>query len=311
MSVAISIVLSVYNGESHLREALDSALGQTLQDIELLCIDDGSTDASGEILARYAEADSRVRVICQENMGVGRSRNTGIQEAVGEYLAFLDVDDYYPDSDCLQTLYDLAKKTGTHVAGGSLLFLRDGECIPAQIGSTNFSFASEGVIRYTDFQQAYYCQRFIFSRELFSDPQLRFPDYRRFQDVVFMTKTMLAAKELAVTPRPTYVYRPSSNYANLSETQINDMLLGYIDVLTIARDNNLYELANFLGKRIGKHAPVRNMVLASIQAGNKVAKERYETVCSLLESMHASNSLDKTSWIKKLKQKIGGLFSGQ
>lgn len=99
----VSVVVPVYNCEEHLRQCLDSLLGQTLSDLELICVDDGSTDSAPRILAEYAAADSRVRVITQENSGPGHARNVGMDKAVGEYLYFFDCDDW-----CEPELLELA-----------------------------------------------------------------------------------------------------------------------------------------------------------------------------------------------------------
>jgi glycosyltransferase involved in cell wall biosynthesis len=89
----VSIIIPVYNVEKYLAECLDSAIGQTLRDIEIICVDDGSTDRSPEILDEYAKKDSRIIVIHQQNAGPGPARNVGIDLAKGEYIAFLDSDD--------------------------------------------------------------------------------------------------------------------------------------------------------------------------------------------------------------------------
>jgi GT2 family glycosyltransferase len=89
----VSVVMSVFNGERFLREAMDSILGQTYRDLELIVIDDGSTDGSAEILARRQEEDPRLRVFPQKNMGLTRSLNRGVQLSTGEYVARMDADD--------------------------------------------------------------------------------------------------------------------------------------------------------------------------------------------------------------------------
>ena len=89
----VSVVVPVYNVEKYLRRSLDSILGQTLADIEVICVDDGSTDGSAAILAEYAAKDGRVRVIAQKNAGAGAARNSGIGAARGDYLFFFDPDD--------------------------------------------------------------------------------------------------------------------------------------------------------------------------------------------------------------------------
>lgn len=89
----VSVVIPVYNTEMWLEECLDSIIRQTLREIEIICVNDGSTDRSSEILRTYAEADSRIRIICQENKGLSEARNTGVRTASGEYLYFMDSDD--------------------------------------------------------------------------------------------------------------------------------------------------------------------------------------------------------------------------
>ena len=91
----VSLVIPVYNVEPYLRECLDSVVGQTLEDIEIICVNDGSTDSSGDILREYADRDSRIVVVEQENRGLSGARNRGLELATGEYLLFLDSDDYF------------------------------------------------------------------------------------------------------------------------------------------------------------------------------------------------------------------------
>ena len=94
----VSVIIPVYNAERYLRKCLDSVLNQTLRDIEIICVDDSSTDDSLKILNEYAVRDSRVRVITQENGGAGKARNTGMDAASGEFLSFLDADDFFETS---------------------------------------------------------------------------------------------------------------------------------------------------------------------------------------------------------------------
>ena len=89
----ISVIVPIYNVEKYLPRCLDSILGQSFRDIEVICIDDGSTDRSAEILRLYAEQDERLRVITQENRGIAAARNAGLDVAVGRYITFMDSDD--------------------------------------------------------------------------------------------------------------------------------------------------------------------------------------------------------------------------
>ena len=89
----ISVILPVYNVEKYLRQCLDTIIGQTLKEIEILCVDDGSTDNSAKILEEYAQKDQRVKVFTQKNAGAGAARNLGLRHASGKYLSFQDSDD--------------------------------------------------------------------------------------------------------------------------------------------------------------------------------------------------------------------------
>lgn len=110
----VSVVIPVYNIERHLRQCLDSVAGQSLRDIEVICVDDGSTDDSPKILADYASKDSRFQVITQFNAGPGAARNTGMAKATGEYLIFLDSDDWF-EPDFLERMVAKAESTEADV----------------------------------------------------------------------------------------------------------------------------------------------------------------------------------------------------
>lgn len=106
----ISVVIPVYNVEKYLCECLDSVINQTYSFLEIIIIDDGSTDSSGTICDNYMVADSRIRVVHQHNYGLGHARNVGMKEATGKYIIFLDSDDYWQ----LNTLEELLKEAEAH-----------------------------------------------------------------------------------------------------------------------------------------------------------------------------------------------------
>lgn len=106
---SISIILPVFNGESYVRDTIDSILGQTFSDFELICVDDGSTDGSLKILESISASDPRVTVLTQKNQGPGAARNKGLDAATGSYVAMLDADDLYSEN-LLEKLYSKATK---------------------------------------------------------------------------------------------------------------------------------------------------------------------------------------------------------
>ncbi len=112
--IKVSVIMPIYNACEYLKPAMDSVLSQTLGEIEIICIDDGSTDSSFDILKEY-QGDTRVRILTEANAGPALARNNGIRRARGEYLAFLDADDFF-EPNFLEALYTLAKRDSLDIA---------------------------------------------------------------------------------------------------------------------------------------------------------------------------------------------------
>ena len=109
MTCKVSVIIPVYNSEKYLRACLDSVVNQTLRDIEIICVNDGSTDNSLAILQEYAQKDGRITILNQPNLYAGVARNNGLAKATGEYVHFLDADDWV-DSFTYEELYQLAQE---------------------------------------------------------------------------------------------------------------------------------------------------------------------------------------------------------
>lgn len=103
----VSVIIPVYNAENYLKECLDSILKQTLQEIEVICVNDGSSDGSLSILNEYVKEDSRLKIISQENQGAGSARNNGLKYAKGLFVIFLDCDDIF-EHNMLEIMYSKA-----------------------------------------------------------------------------------------------------------------------------------------------------------------------------------------------------------
>ncbi|MGF0069697.1 glycosyltransferase family 2 protein [Candidatus Spyradosoma sp. SGI.093] len=192
----VSVIVPVYNAEKYLRECLDSVIDQSLREIEIICVDDGSTDASPAVLAEYAARDSRVRVITQENAGVGPARNAGIRAARGEFVAFIDPDDLLPDESAYEALYLWAKEKRVRVCGGGVCSLaNDGRrYFPDASWGSNVdqTFPRDGFMRFAEWQFDYGFYRYIFERRLLLDNEIFFPPYIRYQDPVFCARAAVA-----------------------------------------------------------------------------------------------------------------------
>lgn len=111
----ISVVVPVYNVKKYLAECLNSLSIQSFMDCEFICIDDGSTDDSHKIIKKYMDRDKRFKLIRQENKGLAETRNVGIRNAHGKYIAFLDADDYFSGSNVLDKLYQIAEENNLDI----------------------------------------------------------------------------------------------------------------------------------------------------------------------------------------------------
>lgn len=249
--IKVSVIIPVYNVEKYLRQCLDSVVNQTLKEIEIICVDDGSPDNSLSILQEYANRDSRFIIIDQENQGVGRSRNTGIRKARGEFVCFMDPDDWYPESDILETLYSTAKRERVCICGGSLEEHKpDGTVVrDFNPNASNWGgkFSQDGIMRFRDYQYDWGYQRFVFSRKFLVVNDIFFPPYIRFQDPPFFVKAMVLAEKFYALRKITYAYRVAYKDPIFSNPRkLSDMFSGIADVVNLAQTYGLEKLTERL-----------------------------------------------------------------
>lgn len=256
----VSVVIPVYNAERYMRECLDSVCGQSLFALEIICVDDGSTDASAQILDEYAARDTRIRVFHQENRGAALARNAGLDLAAGDWIAFMDPDDRYPDAGVLAKMVVQAVSAGVDICGGSLMTINSkGERIEKKFCGDNagYVFSDEGCVEYSDYQFDYGYWRFIYRRKFLDEQAIRFPDLRRFQDPPFFVKAMILAKRFYAMTIPTYCYREGAGYKAV-DWVANDYqkarhyVDGVVMVMKMADVSGLTRLKNLMTRRLFK-----------------------------------------------------------
>lgn len=259
----VSVVIPIYNMAEHLRECLDSAVRQTLKDIQIVCVNDGSTDESGGILAEYARSDSRILVITQENQGVGRARNAGMDVADGEFIAFLDADDRYASDSSLELLYSKACAFDVPSSAGSFCEDRGGRLVTRFPSAfRDYVFKEGKVVQYRDFQFDYGFQRFIFRLDRLRESNIRFPPYARFQDPPFFVRAMATLGRFYSVPDVTYVYRYGYKTLVWDKEKTSDLVRGLKDNLQFSRDAKLERLHAMTVRRLNIDyisALIRNM----------------------------------------------------
>jgi len=230
----LSIIVPVYNVEKYLEKCLDSILGQTFRDFELIIVNDGSPDDSDRIIESYKKADNRIRVINKENGGLSSARNAGIEEAKGKYLAFIDSDDWI-EKEMFQCM------------------LKKGEAAKADIVFCDVRGEYEDGTVKTIYQQATYfpelivvaenprlflevecfsCNKLI-ARKLFIDHAIRFPEGLLYEDVATFPRLFFKAKRLVRVPKQLYHYiiRPGAI------TQVFSLKgLHYLKVIRLVED---------------------------------------------------------------------------
>lgn len=239
-AISVSIIIPIYNAERHLEECLDSCLRQVLKGIEIICVNDGSTDHTGEILERYRKEHDNIVVLKQKNQGPGVARNLGIAHAHGEFVAFMDSDDYYPDQCALKKLYEAAKDKKVLACGGSLYFMDDGKINESD---TSHVFKKDGIMYYREFQKSIGYIRFIYNTQFLKDNKICFPVYRRYQDPPFYVRAMVKVDKFYVISDCVYLVRNTDKIVSRDNA---DILLGVLnailDILKISREMQLEKL---------------------------------------------------------------------
>lgn len=273
----VSVIIPCYNMELYVEECLDSLCGQTLGNIEAICIDDGSTDSTGMILDRYREKDSRVRVLHQPNRGVAAARNKGLEVATGQFIAFLDPDDFYPDEGTLELLYSKAVKNNALICGGSFSDYNNdtGKVRTYYAGDyAHYAFHKEGFVDYRDYQFDFGYHRFLYDRVFLEKNNLVFPLYIRFQDPPFFVRAMIAAERFYAVPNVVYRYRKGIQVSATTwpEPKLHDMMRGYLDDLTLSSEHGLAQLHALTIRRFEEDS-VFIPVMNSLKKGNETTAQ--------------------------------------
>lgn len=211
----ITVAIPVFNTLPYLADCLDSVLGQSLRDLEVICVDDGSTDGSLELLERYAERDDRVTLVCRDahDRGPGAARNLVAEQAKGRYLAFVDSDDVIRPT-MLEALVQAAETADADVAMCMLrAFDADGEhatdcsydqVIPRHLDNGPFTWRDLGpdvfLLRFAS------CNK-LYRREFLNSLAIRYDEDRYYEDMVFTFRALLEARALAFVREPLYLNR--------------------------------------------------------------------------------------------------------
>lgn len=234
MSKLISVIVPVYNVEKYLERCLDSILRQTYTNLEILLIDDGSKDNSGNICDEYAKKDNRIKVIHKPNGGISDVRNVGLETAKGEYIGFVDSDDYIAD-DMFETLYNLSENNSTDISIVSFYEMYNGKLIGVRDDKSLMKMDKEEALKelLIDTNIQSYMWNKLFKKELFEG--LKFPLGKNFEDIATVLLIFERANNVVLLQDPKYYYlrRDDSIVGHRSNKT-------YIDYLEVIYDKYMY-----------------------------------------------------------------------
>lgn len=244
----ISVIIPVYNAEKYIEKTLDIISNQTLKDIEIICIDDGSNDKSALLIKKQQANDSRIKYYFQQNSGAGQARNFGIKKSNGEYIAFMDADDAYPNNCALEHLYSAAFNNEAIICGGSAVFEN------SDVNDEKRKFLTEGFVSFEDYQFDYLFVRYIFKRKFLIDNEIYFPNYRVYEDPVFLVKAMVKATKFYAIHTDVYLYTGAHQSMNMNINKTIDFLKALIEELQITAHYNLSNLHKLTFERLENEA---------------------------------------------------------
>jgi glycosyltransferase involved in cell wall biosynthesis len=240
-SVKVSVVIPAYNDEVFVAECVNSALSQTMTDIEVICVDDCSTDETAQVIAEIQERDSRIVLLRnEENRGPGYSRGKALEAANGEYIFFLDADDLLAESGALEQLYNACMKNGVLTAGGNLKHFYNNDT--SNVGDYDGQqFNASGMFAYKYYleQPSWGFSRFLYNFEVILENEIRFPDSRYYEDPLFFVRYMSVVREFYAIDAVVYLYRQSGKLWSLSLDNIVNLCPNIKEALKLLKDVDL------------------------------------------------------------------------
>lgn len=249
----VSVIVPVYNAESYLRRSLDSVIGQTLKDIEIILVDDGSIDDSSDIVEEYFAKDPRVRVISQFNNGQASARNRAIELAHAPYLAFIDSDDYY-ELRALEKLYKAIKKDEADISVGSIRVIYQDRRLTAMEKNADRLYYTVKLRgkqpindALTDVVDASPCNK-LFKKSIIDEYDLRFPEGLRYEDAYFFHAFAWAAQTATFLPPEDHVYNYVRRLGSTMDQTFSGVSFAYdhieiaIRLFEFLKENNLLNI---------------------------------------------------------------------
>ena len=298
-NIKVSVILPIYNQEKFIKKAISSLQNQTLKETEFICVNDGSKDNSLEILKTLACKDNRIKIIDQKNQGAGCARNNGLKAARGEYLAFLDPDDWF-EHNALESLYNKAKKQNCDLLVFNFNKIDEAGNL---IGKYNLKSKLKNVYSINEAENFNWrniktrvlgglfpaAWNKLYKNELIKRHKLYFSKSNIAEDHVFVFGATLNAKNIGYSDDCFYNYQQHNKSAlhtcsdkNLSMFKSFDSVkklikkLGLVDDLNKEFDNYILRMSSFLTRKVKSYVKFREVCQRKLSPQqNKLLQQRY------------------------------------
>lgn len=223
MTVKISVIIPVFNAEKYLLRCLESVSNQTLKEIEIICVNDGSSDKSFELLNEYATFDKRIKIINQKNEGSSSARNQGLKHAKGEFIGFVDADDTI-EKDFFELLYANAKKYNTEIACGEIRrpdSVRKKDIKNLVYNNIKTVKKTEQKYKLCRIPERCFIVNKIYKREPLINSGIEFPVGYTYEDIFWSHRAIHQLGKLVVVPNAIYNYY--WNYSDIPKNRGNNV----------------------------------------------------------------------------------------
>ena len=241
----LSIIVPVYNVEKYLPKCLESLTNQTLKDIEIICVNDGSMDNSLAILKEFALKDSRIRIIDNQHQGVAKTRNTGIEQSTGEYIGFVDSDDYI-DIDFFEKLYNSATKSNSDIAIASILKHKNFFNIyNAKYTKEETAITIQDKIKLCEDKKHFffYAWNKIYHSGFIKENNIKFSEGQIYEDVMFAIKALYYSNKIISVYGTKYHYIEHENsltkYKDKTGEKEQDLIKAYSELQEFCNSKNI------------------------------------------------------------------------
>ena len=296
-NIKVSVIIPVYNSQQYLKQCLDNVVNQTLRDIEIIIVNDGSTDNSLLIIQEYANKYKNIKVINKQNEGCYKARNVGLETSTGEYISFLDSDDYI-ETTIYEKLYLKAKQTDADIVSSNYYILQDNKLklvdfssSAALLEKSNNSLAgAENILL-----DAIIWSR-IFKRQMLVEKSIKFhSDIYMADDAFFHIVTMLNSKEIIYIPDVLYTYRISRKDSITSSYNERNF-----DCIKVAKKIMDYAIANNMEHFMPQIVAfvLRLNIVGYNRVGKTYKKQYFEQMCKFVED-YCITSKTNIAFIKK------------